>query len=1419
LGSSLVVGLVSLWTLETLQLKYALAFTLSLLVFSLTSLYKSGYKSFSVTLTRANIGVKIWWLSWFLAILVAIVIRPLETSSQFLDWNEIPVPIWLRLIAIFSLTTIYPGYGLTMLIVRGQKLNLLENTVFSILLSIFISSTVAFVGILFDQSIGNLGFFSLISVNIFLLVLTSYLARHNLLSKKRTHYVVSIKPNDITRSLSLLFLIAFVLLSIYSVNVDKFVPTIDQWVHYGNILRGLNGTFFSFVPGVYWFYMHTGLFVYGAGAPFINAYMVLSVLCFIPILCFYLMCSVFWDKSKALVATTVYTLLSGFGGVYANYLRLSGEKDLISIIGSASEKTYDISAGAVSFSFYIFPKLIGYSTLFTIIYLIYNQRLPRLGRIILVSAIFALGYLTHAMEMYFFLIVTTFLTLVFRKHVSDLKNLLYGLILGLFIVATVDLLAPQKTYGFYYLLMGHLDIVPLGLVGIVGFLFILSRSRLNLVSIGKFGTKAFKKLFLPSTIILVYILTLSMIIWLFLLPTFAVGYTGETFVWYLYPVRLGIALFMAVPVAYQLFRSREFGILKLPIIILLISVSWERALTYLVTRNMIQFAYFSPVRVVEFTWMGVAILAAPALISILKGVANSDHTKRKLRWISKKFGTTVLLTMIVIVGSSSTLYNVHTRSTPSITLTDNELQALDFLRNETPSKVTVLALGYSVNKIDTFGGRFPVMHYEPAIFGADDFEAFIDMIKHNTYELYGHFPIRYFWLSDSDAGEMQKYERGYFIGDLLNYLPVVYANEEVKIFEIPSFFSPSSESDLTVVKSISNISKQNVLMSAIALAGLNYTLRCDFDLKPPSSILFLANDPIVDLNYSVTSKAKRIIVFNTDASKGQFAKTLQINTDTDKTHIVNGISSSSINLSFPPLEIPTFYSLDDDVEPLAHYTRNGQSLSPYAFRKAIGTQEIIYVEIYPYFETLQRNAGTTFGVEMFTKLGALIDVLDLQLPKYEAPSNPMGRAILFGQTTFEGDVSFNVTSFYIPALDSKFTKSRGWKEDTFSANWSTDTNRTEHGSVDVSTDGDVLTVTFDASAKDVWQYLFLKVPEVNVSQFRFLFLKEKIEALSYNLGYLRIVVGGYIYNVRGWTNEIHPPGDSFETCVFDLTNAIPEKSEAPTLPKGLITELYWTGYSTGENGGAAKLYLDYIMLTDSPVTPTNYGEITACLDLSEANSVFIDGIPSSERTFVNVKILDVQISGDFNSAFTSTESRLSPPGLGVYSKIAFNQGCNLTLWLINNSKISFTTLVNEKSSDITVSGGKIHLGLTPLREELVAYVSGAQVTVNGYTKFEKAFMSWPYGIYNPELPMEVNGPITFRVDVMDQDFSLISELKVEGKYQVLTQQQVKWNEWDIPWQTILTSPYHIILVASIVVGLVVHKWRKTHKVEASFRPR
>ncbi|MHA1705201.1 MAG: hypothetical protein ACTSUX_03880 [Promethearchaeota archaeon] len=1424
LGASIIVGFVTLWTLELPILNYVLAFTLSLLFFGLMHLYASYDKYLSLNLAWVNVFVKNLWLGCISAILIVMLVPPIKVFSQFLDWCEIPPLIWLRIIASLLLTTFFPGYTLFSFLFKGEDSKFLEKIIFSVILSIFISSSIAFFGILIEGFIGSLSLFVLVLTNVVLLALKTCVVRKKKLINENKFHNVRINLADVIRILVFFELIIFILLSIYSVNFPKkLVPTIDQWCNYGKILRVLKGTFFSFVQGYYWFYLYEGLFLYASGAPPINAYVLSFILIPLPVLCFYLMSKIFYSKREALVATIIYTLFSGFGGIYASYLRLIERKNITWAIILAASKTYDISAGAVSFSFYLFPKLIGFSTFLMLTYLIYAKWRCNIVKSIIISLIFALGYLAHAAEMYIFLFLIIFLHLFSRNKVCYLRNFSYGFILGLVIIVIIDLLAPQKAYLFPYFWTGYISPATIGLFSLIVSIYLLSRLNLNLLFISKFTIiiKKFKQLSLLILILLLYFLGLCIVVWIILLPNFSIGYLGETFIWYLYPIRLGIALFMAIFGAYKLLKAEKFAILKFSFSVIFISVILERIMSYFTVKNIMQLVLFPPMRIVEFTWIGVSILATPILVDVLRCVSNSEG-KKGFTSIVKRFCVANVLIMIFIIGFSSTLYNVNIRSTPNIILTDNELKALGFLENNIPVNNSLLALGYSINKINSFGVHYPVSYYQTAIFGASTFEAFTDIMKYNTYELYAHFPIKYFWLSKSDINELKKYESGYLVGHLLDYLPIVYANDEVVLYEIPSFSPPSQHSSTIVVAYSPSIFNERYILEMLALANLNYSIVSELEYcsNLAYDFLVLPCDPSISMETSylqlineTQGLEKTIIIFNSlEKHDGFFSKLLSINV-LDEVRMINGIESPYKRVVFPPIEVPLFYSNDSNVIPIAFYTMNGKPFSPYAFLKKINNFNIIYVQIYPYLEALKKRGEREEGREMFQKLGDLIEVLGLKLPKYELTSKSLGRAILYGQAYLEGVLRICPASFFIPALNPSPIKTIGYKTDYFEKGWFTRTNNPEGGNITILT-GDVLKVIFNASAENVWQYFDLTIPKVNVSQYNYLILREKINTSSYNLGYLRIVIGGYTYRLRGWTDETKPPGNPWKTYIFDLSKAIPEKSDAPIPPHGQIQCIYWTGYSTSKSGGRGELYVDFLMLTSSPLSPVNYDEIQASLSTSNYSYVLIDGLPTAQKTFSDLRISSMELLGEYyNVTFMSKVAILSPPGLGKYSRMIFNNGCNLTMQLAKNSKINFNATINGKKLKITVIGGQLQLSLFPLKGDLIVYMRDAYIRNQGYSVFEKAFISWPYMIYNPGFPMTVDGMMTFVVDVMDKDFSLISKLELFGNYQVLTGQKVKWDEWDIPWLTVFASPYHIMLVLTIMSTLIIWKIKKRYSLK------
>jgi hypothetical protein len=1644
---------------------------------------------------------------------------------------------------------------------------------------------VGFANVLGSTSIGFLGSNLLVLVNILLLFATICLQRDVLFNRSGAGLRVIMGSNDVARILLLVSTVVFIWLSAYAVNFpDKLVPTIDQWYHYGNTVKALNGNLFSFVPPYYWFYMYAGLFTYGTGLPSINSYMTLLILCPLPAICFYLMCTRFLSGTKALIATFIYSIFSGLGGIYVDYLRLTSEKDAMWLVNFAASKTYDISEGATSFSFYVIPKMIGLSTLFALIYLSYDGNLPWLRKTLLISAVFVVGYLTHVAEIYIFLLVLVLLLLVSRKYIVNPKSLLGGIVLGLAIAAIVDLLAPQKVYLFPYFWLGYIAPATVLLFGIVLLLCFLSFFPLNLQFLKRYldpFVKRSSSLFSVIAAILFYVLTLGITIWISILPVFGVSLTNGMFPWYFYPIRLGIASFMAIFGAYRLFRTGRFGVLMLSLVFILLAVALERVTGYLMTENMAtRLAFFSPVRIVEFAWIGIAILASYPVAGILKQASRHTGLGRQLL---RRSAAVLLAVTVIVAGSSSTLYNVRIRSQPELILSKSEIEALSFLQTQTWSNVTVLALGISVNKINDFGGRHPIVYYQPAIFGASSSRAFFDIMKFNMGPLYGGFPTKYFWLSKADASELGRYAKGYFVNRLLGYLPVVYRNDEVTIYELPSFSKPPSYSDLEVVLSPLTESENEVL-EMLALANLGYTTRPDLEssvfektrilpsdieiqaqdessltstfadspgktvvfnsqgemtLFPHSGLgpnVYEANSEVflrtryvyvsveeilfyLDLNgaseYVVTaysnswrfmnitsyessiqpsvtnhdtflcvndtlpSETCRIywimdcryqpvgwrknsfledwsflteppvngnvsisgetttpsVIFNASARNvwqyltldlpgvdvsqyqflilrekieatsynlgylrvviggltynirgwtdetrppghqwktyvfdlanalpevsgsptpprglmtrlfwagcstgesggsarlcfdyamlsgkapivraelstidnfesdnvttiayngnssakiangtsylvtgdkdylgvalcgdasingenfhheywqyhwvsgsvlnitsrgdcyiddvvgvridpmfeertldgvenpvfstfegpfGVFSTILSLDTiPTRQKQVVNGIAGPGGTLSIPTIEISTFYSADSNVAPIAYYTKDGEQVSPCAFSKRIGVHELVYVQIYPYFDALRAKVRTDDGGVLFVKLGTIPQVLNLSSEKQQGASEEMARAILYGGAFSDGIATISTDSFYIPSLDTQWRSTIGWKDDTLLDQWSV--NHVGNGTVDAHSDGDIVSVTANGTGKLNIDFK-LHVPNVDLSKYHYLIFKEYIESRSCMFGYLRLNAGGYTYLVRGWTSETREPGHPWKIYILDLLQAIPEQRDAPALPQGQVTsDLWWYG-GMDEQGGFLQFSLDYVMLTSSSITP-NYGESFFSLDLTRAGSVLVNGVPANERVFDNMKTLSLNISGYFNSTFLSAETRIVPPGLNGYAKIVFGQSCNLTLRLAESSTVSLSGTIDNNPLEISVIGGEMRANLTSSNLELIVYMSNARLSISGYTKFEKAFISWPYSIYDPELPVEFTGQVAFMVNVMDLDFSLISKLEVGNGYAVLTEQQVKWNEWDLPWQRILTSPIHLILLISIFSCAIVY---------------
>lgn len=99
------------------------------------------------------------------------------------------------------------------------------------------------------------------------------------------------------------------------------------------------------------------------------------------------------------------------------------------------------------------------------------------------------------------------------------------------------------------------------------------------------------------------------------------------------------------------------------------------------------------------------------------------------------------------------------------------------------------------------------------------------------------------------------------------------------------------------------------------------------------------------------------------------------------TTLANGVISATSNSNFSSsISVPIFNSDDATTKPLGSFTLNGVPVSHYAFNKKIGTGEVIYIGVFPYFSEL-KNSTEEYAKNLFKQIGSLISVLPLDLNK------------------------------------------------------------------------------------------------------------------------------------------------------------------------------------------------------------------------------------------------------------------------------------------------------------------------------------------------------------------------------------------------------------------------------------------------------
>jgi len=508
-----------------------------------------------------------------LCILFVFVIPTFNFSM--LEWTKIPPLSLARYVSALLLTSFLPGYLMLKLIDRKGEIKGCSIIVLSYLLSLFLSFLAGFLILLSSNSIGIMGPLTIVLIN--LILLTAY---HFMDQKVFGYY--SLTLNFLELGIILPVFIEIMLGSLIVMLSNMPLTPGDMHRHYGFALQFSQGfpiyaEKMMAYQGGYLFHVYLAIVFSLAGISPALAEQGLYFFSFIPILAFYSAIKAWFPEKneKIPIIATFFSILLGFGGLYALYLKhVKPMLSIIQLLNITTYKTYDIYMRVLFLPDIVAPIWnIGLPVLFMLLYFL-GKNICSSTKKMIVPILIAFGYLGHIAESIIFVVILLVYTLFLRQKNGE-KFGLY-VMLGLSLVAILDLIAPAQIYLrsiketfsipffatlFLSMLITIMEVMQDKLM--VDFSTIKQSMLKSLKAIWEFGGKW----------ILLYVYVFSFITWLTIEKNFNLWeWGGYSFVpFFVFPLRFGVVGLLAIISVFLYFtkiirnRSSFFFLMLTPL--------------------------------------------------------------------------------------------------------------------------------------------------------------------------------------------------------------------------------------------------------------------------------------------------------------------------------------------------------------------------------------------------------------------------------------------------------------------------------------------------------------------------------------------------------------------------------------------------------------------------------------------------------------------------------------------------------------------------------------------------------------------------------------------------------------------------------------------------------------------------------------
>ena len=1373
------------YILENRELRYCLP------------IYKSGKFAFSTIL--------------ILGVLCVLLITPFSDSISLVAWDSISAPSLLRLLLSSFLLLFSPGFMVVSILDRGHRLKLPEKVFFGISTSLLI---VPFLGILsfgLGSSIKQTTHMSILVLN--LLLLLPYI----LLERKKTAEKTSFNLNELLILLLLLSFIVIQFLSKYSSNLTWDFNDQDHYYGYAvsftkdslpisPIGSGLNYPFWSFVFFAQFFVL--------SGFPYINAFQyILLPLSFLPIISFYLMTSAFFKGSTKSKIPIVATLFSFFGGGFGWLFSV----DII--FGNPTVQNWFTSfrimartnSGYLTPAFYstgmqfVFFSFV-LSSIFALIWLIYSKRSNAIGNIryFFIITITALGYLSHIAEIAVFTAIFSVSLLIFKRHdLTSFRKYGISILLGLLLVSLADIILQGSFYtlgqaifsdqadypsSFYMLSIYYGSIAFVAMA--MALSFVKERFKFSFLSVKKSlgKTKNIKAVF---SLGIIYLYGLCLIIWASVYQTYnRLPIVLHTVPWYSWANQLGLCGLISV-IAVLCLINRAKSVKEYAFFIFL------PLSTFAIARIIHIFPVYYEDR---FTFLlMIPVIIASSWVLLKTAAILKRHLSRKRIFL---FGSIFLAISLfgflpyslLSVGAMDLNYWSGGQK-----LSTSEIEALNFLRLNTLSNCSILTLSqdsrWSRWYLDYAGLSTSQLFY----LDKDSSIIFSPLFPETALYSLAKSQIKYIYLTSANEKELESNPDylGFTTNYLLKYLPIAFKNDEVRIYGVPDFSITTNNSRVgLVLSSLKNgyekdtfyeSDAQFLCHSELLTTGDNITIKTNgaieknHDLTLPVNII-PAEYPYVTIRWKTDGTQLSFYL----AGSEDVYYTLLGNSTTWKTTVIN------LHNFYDMVKEQVMGINPNDTINTLHFRKSGEN-SEYSidYIRFSGFRDSNYednfiIQTLPALSQLDYSLVVEDDPSRFNYSTLIIpndlDILNddesQDFQQYLQWVTSGGTLIVLDSLGSSPSYEFRRSKVTNPGFANLLsiyydtaTQANGIQSQTSSFNFPVTTIPVYHSS--------------NEATETIAYYTFEKTP---VSSYAF----------TKSIGSGKIIYLELFPYLREMENSSSEVRQNLFGNVSSLLSILDIE-----LSRNVLN---WTNYFPQFEYIKNPVYLEGRVNID-----TDY---VGLIELAASKITIISN--NGERVLINSTIKTIDYSASVRFKINASEVYLHTLGLGGYPRIGLRI-FTLKIEIPKNGSFSMSTLNGNTLLNNTFQEGIIQLNIEAVSKALIS-VKNPTIAVEGEAFFDKArvyrsYYRMPLWYDDGTNAFKVIGNTTFTIAYSDNGLSFVDSLRFEGDLSFPDTETAgsTFNEFDVPWLSVITSPFHILLVAIVLVVFVYYFYIKNRR--------